>query len=471
MWPGIPPIEKIVGGAVLHSKNLSDTLNFFVIRGTIDFASVIGVSRTQIMDNILEKIHPYKLTKCSDRKNRWTTYIKLKGGVREKIVARSEEALKEKLMIRYKDIIEKLEEEEKAEKEKEAEKERKATHPSMNDLYQEFMDYKMKVVSPSTIDAYVKSYKRFYQNDPIADKPLEEITKPELETWLIAHVDKYEMDKKAYHKFSVVFSQLCEYACYERKLSHNPFNDINTKHIHIRKTKRKSSKEKAFSKEEAMILQKTAMDDFTAKPSCVPLAINFVFLTGLRIGEAVALKWEDVDWNRKKLRVCRSERKVQEPTEDYKSLKRNSQRYEIVNTKGEYGPREVDLPDDALYLLGMLQDYYEENGIESEWLFAHKTGKIHDRALDLRIRKLCRIAGIPERSLHKCRSTYVSMLVDSGMSYRRIAEEVGHRQILTTMNNYAFDIEEDAQNRIYVNSLGFSKVLNMHKYATPPEAV
>ena len=71
--------------------------------------------------------------------------------------------------------------------------------------------------------------------------------------------------------------------------------------------------------------------------------------------------------------------------------------------------------------------------------------------MDLRIRRYCRLAGINEKSLHKVRSTFISMLRDAGMSFEKIAEEVGHKSIITTMNHYSYDTLDAEQNRTILN--------------------
>ncbi len=95
--------------------------------------------------------------------------------------------------------------------------------------------------------------------------------------------------------------------------------------------------------------------------------------------------------------------------------------------------------------------------MSSEWLFFNKRDRIHNRAMDLRIRRYCRLAGINEKSLHKVRSTYISLLRDAGMSFEKIADEVGHKSVITTMLNYSFDTLEDEENKRIIN-----KGLNIH---------
>jgi cyanate lyase len=43
------------------------------------------------------------------------------------------------------------------------------------------------------------------------------------------------------------------------------------------------------------------------------------------------------------------------------------------------------------------------------------------------------------------------MLRDAGMSFEKIAEEVGHQSVATTMNNYSYDVNTDEENRRILN--------------------
>ena len=178
----------------------------------------------------------------------------------------------------------------------------------------------------------------------------------------------------------------------------------------------------------------------------------FTFQTGLRISEVVALKWQDINYAEKTIRITRFERVQQEYTEDFEMLTRCQHIIIDSDTKGEFGERIVDLTDDALYILQLLKEYYETENLVSEWLFVNKNGRIHNRAMDLRIRRYCRLAGMEiEKSLHKVRSTYISMLRDAGMSFEKIAEEVGHKSVTTTMKHYSYDTLADEENKRILN--------------------
>lgn len=397
-------------------------------------SDVVSSTEETIMNKILKQIHPYEIYH-SEYDNRWHTYIKddsqLSG--RKRIVKTKKEALEKYLLEHYRTQL------------------NTAKVYTFESLYVEFMEYKKATTSKGTVNAYIKSYKRFYQNDDIIKEDLSKIAVPKLRMWLESKIREHKLNYKAYNKFVVVFNQLYKYAVQMEYLDQNPFDRIDVRSLGLYNTPKKNSKDKVFSKTETKDIHKVAFEDFASKPYCVPLAVLLTFQTGLRIGEIVALKWSDVDYESKTLRVCRFERVQQDFTDDFKTLTTCEHVIVESDTKGEFGERLVDLTDDALYILQLLKDYYQEEHLESEWLFVNKNGRIHNRAMDLRIRKYCRLTGIKEKSLHKVRSTYISMLRAMGMSFEKIREEVGHKSVLTTANHYLYDTEEDAENRRILN--------------------
>ncbi len=172
-------------------------------------------------------------------------------------------------------------------------------------------------------------------------------------------------------------------------------------------------------------------------------ALMLIFLTGMRIGECVTLKWIDVDFEKKLLHIRRIEEKVPDCDKSYTSL--SNYHYDIYEGKVKdgadgFGPRTIILTDNAIYILNLLKDYYKDVGIHSEWLFVSKRyGKMHERAVDMKIRKLCGDIGTVTKSTHKIRATYISLLASENVSWARIAKQVGHKQVTTTMNYYFHD--------------------------------
>lgn len=420
----------------LHKNISAETLHFYIDHDIITLDEVLSLSEDALMNKLLQQIHPYSVF-YSESDDRWHTTIadptKVSG---RKPIARKKKGDLEKFLLEHYHLQLNTE-----------------TIYTFENLWVEFMQYKAATQSPSTVDAYIKSYKRFYMNDPIITEDLNSITVPKLKMWLQQIVDKNKLNFKAYNKFSVVLNQMYKYALEMGYLEKNPFDGIMVRNLGLYNTPKKLSKNKVFSRQETIDINKIAFEDFARKPYCVPLAVLFCFQTGVRIGEIVALKWSDIDFESRTLRVARFERVQQDYTDDFKALTTCHHLVVDFDTKGDYGERLVDLTDDAIYILQLLKDFYKAEGLVSEWLFVNKNGRIHNRAMDLRIRRYCRLAEMDmEKSLHKVRSTFISMLRDAGMSFEKIAEEVGHKSVLTTMLNYSYDTVDDATNRKILNA-------------------
>lgn len=409
----------------MEKYDLNALLKFYIEGGIITVDDALAGKETAVK-NVLKGTHQYEIY-YSESKAVWETYIASPSG-RKRVQRKNREDLEAFLLEHYKN---------------------KKTEASFEELYDQFMEYKSKLVKGTTINAYIKSYKKYYANASITKKPLSKITIPEMESWLADMIRTYDMDYKAFHKFSVLFTQMYEWAVRQKYVTENPFLYIDYKKLSMRKARRKKSTEKAFSKTESKDICEVAFDDFKRDKDCVPLAVVFAFHTGLRSGEVVALKWDDIDLDSKTMTVQRLERRYQ-VTDDFRKLGKHI--YEIEeNTKGSFGDRPIELSDKAVDILFKLKDFYKRKKIVSEWVFTHKNEKVHYRAIDLRIRKYCQTTGISVKSMHKCRATFVSILRDAGMSFEKIAEIVGHKQIQTTMNNYSFDVSTDEENRKMLN--------------------
>lgn len=420
-----------------NSKSLTEEnaiLQSYINHGIITLSDVMSDSEDVIMNKILKQVHPYKIY-FSTSDQRWHTQVKDSTTVRGyRQIARKKEVELQRYLLKFYNI------------------KCKQTY-TFDSLYQEFMEYKRATQKMGTINMYVKAYNKYYADDPIIKKDLAKIDSISLKIWLCGNINKYKMNYKAYNQMTVVLNQMYKYAIEKGYLEKNPFDAINTRGLGLYNSKKKKSKQKAYSKNEAKDITQIAFDDFKNNPHCTPLAILLTFFTGMRVGEIVALKHSDIDYVSKTVTVQRMENYFQEVSDDNKSF--GKCKYEIIegNTKGIFGDRIVDLSDDALYILQLLCDYYRCEGIDSEWLFVDKNGtRIHNRAMESHLKKYCKLANMPlYKSMHKIRSTYISLLRDAGMSFEKIAEEVGHQSVITTMNNYSFDVNSDEENRRILN--------------------
>lgn len=415
-------------------QNDNDLLRWYSDNDIINIDDLISLGKEECMNKVLNQVHKYKIYQTS--KGEWRTYLpdETKPEGRKAIVRKNKNDLIRLLLEFYKDAIE--------------------PDYTMQSLWSEFEAYRVVMQKANTIKEDIKAYNKFYLNDEISTRQLSSISAVELEEWLASKILEYKMNLHSYSKLKTPLSQLYKWAKRKGYVKTNPFDDIDTHRLPLLNETKKTGKKKAFVSGEHILIMEAAMEDYNSKPYPAPLAIIFAFLTGLRVGEIVALKWEDVDWEMKKLLVCRYEEDIVDFDDDFKGFSNYHYFVYDCDTKGSFGSREVFLTDDAISILRLLKSYYEERNIDTEWLFYSITenDKLHDRALDLRIERYCKQIGIPRKSMHKIRATYVSLLRDAGLTFESIAEQVGHKSTLTTAKNYSFDLKTEKENRDMMSS-------------------
>jgi integrase len=176
-------------------------------------------------------------------------------------------------------------------------------------------------------------------------------------------------------------------------------------------------------------------------------ALYSVALTmGLRQGEALGLRWQDVDLGLGYLRVSKQLQRIDGKAQLVEPKTRRSRRTiamptSIVNALKEHQSRQQAEKNEA-------RERWTENGL----VFATPFGKPIDAT---RVSKqfhhhLAR-AGLAQRRFHDLRHSCATLLLVQGVSPRVVMDVLGHSQIALTMNTYSHVIPElrrEAANRM-----------------------
>lgn len=146
--------------------------------------------------------------------------------------------------------------------------------------------------------------------------------------------------------------------------------------------------------------------------------INIAFRTGLRIGEILTLKWDDINFEHKFLMVRRTMSSYQNGT------------VEICEPKTKSSKRRVDLDKNIIKILSEI----EHNG---EYVFCKEDGTIFSRqSITSSFKRMCNAAQVPYRNFHTLRHTHASILLVQGVYPAIVQERLGHCDISTTVNIY-----------------------------------
>lgn len=170
--------------------------------------------------------------------------------------------------------------------------------------------------------------------------------------------------------------------------------------------------------------------------------------TGLRIAEALGLKWSDIDWDRKRLVVRRTAQRQQQNG------------LVFVDTKTTGSRRTVELPDEAIQVLRDQQTRQlwtkrksGETWLDNDLVFSTKYGKPLDRGrIFVNFKSALKKAGLPDMRVHDLRHTAASiMLHELQLPVKLVSEMLGHTNITTTLATYGHlmpTMHRDAADRI-----------------------
>ena len=169
---------------------------------------------------------------------------------------------------------------------------------------------------------------------------------------------------------------------------------------------KEKSKEMLFwTKEEYLKFSEAIMD----KPASF-YAFEVLYWCGLRIGELLALTLDDVDFEKKTIRINKSYQKIEgkDVLTDPKTPKSN---------------RTIQMPD---FLCEEIKEYANSlYGITpQDRLFDVSKGYMHHE-----MDRGSKIAGVKKIRIHDLRHSHVSLLIDMGFSALAIADRVGHESI------------------------------------------
>ena len=145
--------------------------------------------------------------------------------------------------------------------------------------------------------------------------------------------------------------------------------------------------------------------------------------TGMRQGELLALRWQDVDFDARTLTV----RHTLQP-----------QTRQLGLPKTERSRRTLQLPATALAALIEQRRRQAGEGIASVYVFASEVGTPLDgRNVTHRFQAALQRAGLPRQRFHDLRHAAATLLIEAGEELAVVSRLLGHSDFGTTANIYA----------------------------------
>ena len=295
-------------------------------------------------------------------------------------------------------------------------------------------------VQAGTFERYMATYKNRIQDSSIGNMELKDIQPIHLQNFMNNHSD---LSKSSLRKIYNLLHASFKSAIANNLIRINPLenvklpsSEVKQKEIEILTLDEQKAYMKALDTNRDGILFLTAL------------------LTGMRIGELLALKWDNVDLNTGTITVCETLRRVKVYDD-----KGNSESKILTKCpKTEKGYRSIPIPKTLVLALKKYQlaSYNSEEGL----VFCTKSGlPFQYNYVWYTHKALCKKANIRETSIHALRHTFASRSIEAGIDVKTVSDLLGHANTQITWNTYVHstnDSKREAANtmeNIYKNML------------------
>lgn len=258
-----------------------------------------------------------------------------------------------------------------------------------------------KALRPSTQQTY-QGYINKWIVPHLGKKRLDRL-KPEHIRALYAEMEQQNKSDATRRQVHAILRRSLEVAVKERKIPYNPAAMVEAPSVG-------QGSHGKFTLEEAHRI----LDHVAEHPDRARWVV--ALLAGLRQGEALGLRWDDVDVDRGVINVHQAAQRVK------------GKGIQIVPLKSKAATRRVKMVNPVKVALTLAPR-------DGEFVFGG------DKPLDPRRdwkawKDVLKAAKVPNRPLHAARATTASLLEEAGVSSKQIADILGHSQVQITERHY-----------------------------------
>lgn len=278
--------------------------------------------------------------------------------------------------------------------------------------FNKFVDIYMDSVKPKIrYKTYISKQKRHKRIlEYFSDIPMEEITSNMVNDFLNTLIED-NLANNTINDLKKEISSIFNHAKNFYNFNYNPTHNLG-------KIYNPNQKPKEYNIWELKDYKKAIdlIDDISLKT-----LINLLYWSGIRIGEALALTWNDIDLINFNIKINKS----------YQRIKGQ----EFITPTKTYNKRTILLPNETIE---QLKEYKKSLYDLNNRLFLYSS----DNYLQ-RIKKLCKDYNLPKITTHDLRHSHASYLLSNRVNIVLISKRLGHKDVTTTLNTYSHFMPND----------------------------
>lgn len=405
-------------------------LNFALESGMIDLDTI----QMQIEMNERKKyleMHPFSI--WEDKQGTWHTYLpdEKKGRIHKK--RKTEKEIQSIVVDYWKGETE---------------------NPTINDVFNEWNDrrFELQKISAATHQRNRQYYERHYEQ--FGKRKIRNVDAEEIVDFLEEQIPRFNLTAKAFSNIKGITKGFLKRAKKRKLIDWNieeALYDLDVSEIDFKK-RIKEDYEEVFDETEMSIIINYLVNNLDTQN----IGILLMFVTGIRVGELVALKHEVFEENYFKIRRTETNYKLNGETV-----------YEIKEfPKSEAGVRDVVIPQNYMWLYSKIKSLNPFG----EYVFVNSRGeRMTTNCFRARLRRICEKLNIYKKSPHKIRKTYGTILLDNNVDQRFVLGQMGHSNVKVTENHYhrnrksiakKVEVVSKIPDFLQIDTLGYQKVSN-----------
>lgn len=293
-----------------------------------------------------------------------------------------------------------------------------------------FNNYKL-TVKPHTIvtmnnflKVYIIPYLGQYRPDEISLILIQEIVNEwatNANTSKIINGKREKGKCKDYKLLLNIIKRIFDYAIRLGELNENPANQVLAPKLRTRTVRRIKHFDTKELKQFLVYLDNL---EPTIDNQLHSTLYRFLLATGLRIGEALALNWSDLDFDQQSVRVS-------------KTLLYNGKIQESPKTKES--DRIIRLDKSTLKVLLTWKTIQENKmvSVSEKLVFSYRNKVKKYPSFINQLKKHFKAANIQDIGFHGFRHTHTSLLINNDMNPKELQKRLGHANYSTTIDVYA----------------------------------
>lgn len=319
----------------------------------------------------------------------------------------------------------------------------KTENPTIRKIFTEWVDRKLELqqITLQTKQKYCCDFERHFK--VMGECKIQDLSPEDMSCFLEEQVSEHQLTAKSFSNLKTITRGTLKWAKRKKLIDWNIqelFFDLDVSDKCFKK-RIKEDCEEVFMEDEMERITTYLKEN----PDMINLGIMLMFVTGIRVGELCALKWEDYVYIKEEdICILKIRRTEVRHFEDNKAV------FKVKDfPKTEAGIRNVVIPNGCVWIMQRLRSM----SVFYEYIFYNGKKRYNTYTFRNRLITVCKKTNCVQKSPHKIRKTYCSILLDHSIDNQMVISQMGHTSIMCSENYYHRNRRDVAQKQKIVDNI------------------